>query len=46
MLSRLMNIEIHIVAREFCMPINHPERAYEPNIAGAPHMHIEKYVMA
>ena len=28
--------------REFCMPIYHPERPYNPNMAGAPHMQMWK----
>lgn len=46
MLSRLIDIEIHMVAREFCIPKNQPLNAYVPSTAGAPHIQIWKYVNA
>ena len=44
MLSTLLSIAINIGIRAFCMPMNHPLKAYIPNTAGAPQTTIRKYV--
>ena len=36
-------IAINIGKREFCIPINQPEKPYSPNTAGAPQIQILKY---